>query len=251
MHLLKIVVFSAVLITLINNFTNFNSLNHTSLLTKEKQEIPWDHLNNAWRLQVIREIQRDHLTQKMGIDKDLATTIVKLVAREASKYGLSTNRILALIIIESWGDPKVISYAGAIGLMQVLPRTGRFIAQEIGQNWKGPSSLKNAETNIIFGVWYYQYLLNYFKENEHAALAAYNWGPENIRLRIRYNQKLPQVYPGKVYIAEKQLERKLWNEYKLRYWRGIDSFIHRTRQCHYSSRSTSGYSLTQCLEFDV
>lgn len=211
---------------------------------------PWHVLHGAWQMQVYRDIQRDHLISKMNIDEDLATEIVTLVDRESMRYGLSSSRMLALIIVESWGDPDAVSHAGAIGLMQVLPGTGRFIARRMDHEWNGPRDLKDVETNISFGTWYYQHLLRQFRGDEHAALAAYNWGPEHIRLRIKNAERLPQVYPGKVYLAEEELRKELWNEYRVRYWRGLDSFVNRARECVHAGGSYAECGLEWYPELD-
>lgn len=198
---------------------------------------PWHTLHSAWQIQALHEARRDRLVNKMGINEDLAMDIALLANREASRYGIPTSRILALIIVESRGNPDVVSHAGAVGLMQILPGTGKFIARQINHEWTGPRLLKDVETNITFGTWYYTYLLRRFGGDQHAALAAYNWGPGHIQGRIRNAEKLPQVYPRKVYLAEEELQREVQNEYRIRYWRGFDSFVNRARECVHAGGS--------------
>lgn len=203
----------------------------------KEEKLPFHVFRSAWQITVVRNIRRDYLVNKLGIGQELAREIVVLAEREASAHDLGVHRILAMIIVESYGDPDAVSYAGAIGLMQIIPATGRFVAYQRGEPWNGPRSLKDVETNISFGAWYYAYLLRQFGGNKHAALAAYNWGPQHIANRQKRGARLPQVYPGKVYAAEEDLYEELRHEYRTRFWRGFDSFINRARECLNTGRS--------------
>ncbi len=86
----------------------------------------------------------------------------------------------AVIKAESNGNPTVVSKAGAIGLMQLLPSTGRECAREIGlEEWK--IDLFDPKTNIRLGTHYLAKMLRTFRGEVEIALAAYNWGPGNVR----------------------------------------------------------------------
>jgi soluble lytic murein transglycosylase-like protein len=176
------------------------------------------------------EIRADYLVRKARMNRDLAYRIVDAVNRETECYSIEPDRILAIIIVESFGNPKAVSPVGALGLMQVMPATGKFIARSTGFKWSGVESLRAVESNIAYGTWYYDYLLRLYKGDERAAIAAYNWGPDNVSKRLRRNQSLPQVYPGKVYEAEKRLVEDIRDEYNARYWRGLDQYISDSRE---------------------
>lgn len=98
-------------------------------------------------------------------------------------YGTSTDvdpdLIAAVILIESSFRPEAISPKGAIGLMQLMPETAAWVAEQRGISTKD-LDLLDPETNIQLGVYYLQYLLERFP-TETAALAAYNGGPTNVR----------------------------------------------------------------------
>lgn len=208
-----------------------------TVVVQEEPGIPHYVLVGEFREQLINDIRAEHLVSKTGIDADLASQIVTAVNKECEMYDLVAERVLAIIIVESWGNPEALSHVGAIGLMQVMPDTGRFIARVTGFKWSGVGELRLVESNISYGTWYYYHLLKKFKGDEHAAIAAYNWGPENIRQRIRKGKALPKVYPGKVFAAQEELQGVLWNEYDTRFWRGLDQYVHNAREREYAARS--------------
>lgn len=94
-----------------------------------------------------------------------------IIVREAKKNGLRPELVAAVIQQESKFEPRAKSPAGAVGLMQLLPRTGR---------WMGVSNLRNPEQNIIAGTKYLRYLSDQFNGNEKNVVAAYNAGPGNV-----------------------------------------------------------------------
>jgi soluble lytic murein transglycosylase len=106
--------------------------------------------------------------------------------------------MVALIRVESAGNPDAISRVGARGLTQVMPATGFEIAQDLGVQWEGDQMLHDVEISVRFGTYYMSKLLARFEGNIHAAVAAYNWGPDHIAKRLRNGQPLPVRYPGKV-----------------------------------------------------
>lgn len=209
----------------------------TSASVKEDPGPSHLELRLEWQEKLLNDIRAEYLVSKTGVSEELARRIVSAVDKETANYDLDPERILALIIVESWGDPHAESKAGALGLMQVMPRTGRYIANQTGFKWSGVEELKVVDSNIAYGTWYYQYLLRKFRGDEHATLAAYNWGPDHIQGRIKRAEKLPQVYPGKVYAAEEELRGVIWNEYNTRFWRGLDQYVHNARQRSDTPRS--------------
>lgn len=94
----------------------------------------------------------------------------------ARRYNLPLTLLLAVARGESDFNPKAVSKANAIGIMQILwPTT----AKELGITRK--ADLFEPCTNIQAGARYLRYLLNLYGENYHLALAAYNYGPNRIR----------------------------------------------------------------------
>lgn len=200
-------------------------------------ESSWHDLYYEYQLKILHDIRKEHLVKRTEIDEVLAERIVSSLEEESDRNGLDPNRVLALIIVESAANPSAVSPVGALGLMQVMPRTGRYIARKRGFKWSGVGELRIVESNISYGTWYYSHLIEQFDGDRNAATAAYNWGPGTIRDRIREDKKLPEVYPGKVYAAEKELQGVIWNEYQSRFWRGVDQYIRDARQREYAARS--------------
>ena len=93
-------------------------------------------------------------------------------------YDLEPAWVASIIRCESSFRPQVVSPAGAIGLMQIMPETGAWIAEQL--QWFDPSTvqLKDGPTSIALGTWYLRYLLDRFHEPD-TALMAYNAGPTN------------------------------------------------------------------------
>jgi len=69
------------------------------------------------------------------------------------------------------------SSAGAIGIMQILPETGRRMAREIREPYSGQATLTNSASNILLGTMYLRKMFDRFDENRVLATAAYNAGP--------------------------------------------------------------------------
>ena len=200
-------------------------------------EVHWSELSGKYREQLLHEIRKEHLIAKTGIEEALATKIITAIDVESGRYAIDPNRILALIIVESFGDPNAESRVGALGLMQVMPATGKYIARKRSFKWSGVEELRVVESNISYGTWYYDHLLEIFDGDDYAAISAYNWGPNNIQGRIKQGKALPKVYPGKVYAAQEELEGVIWNEYQSRFWRGVDQYVGDAYKRRYSARS--------------
>jgi soluble lytic murein transglycosylase len=88
--------------------------------------------------------------------------------------------IAGLIREESVYDPRALSPVGAIGLMQLMPETGRRVAREAGLSGFAVEQLYTPDVNLTLGVRYLADLLQRFAGNEAYAVAAYNAGPEAV-----------------------------------------------------------------------
>ena len=102
------------------------------------------------------------------------------ITDEAKKYGVDPFLVSGVMRQESIFNPQIVSPAGAIGLMQIMPYTGKHIAEKKDTPFT-PESLYNADYNIRFGVYYVHELLDQFDGNKILALAAYNAGPHNAK----------------------------------------------------------------------
>ncbi|MGR9086001.1 MAG: transglycosylase SLT domain-containing protein [Gammaproteobacteria bacterium] len=103
------------------------------------------------------------------------------VQTQAYRRDLDPAMIFGLIRQESMLDSRAHSPVGARGLMQVMPKTGREIAQKLGERWQTESSLLDPELNIRYGAYYFKSLLDTFNGHIALATAAYNAGPARVR----------------------------------------------------------------------
>ncbi|MEO0996052.1 MAG: transglycosylase SLT domain-containing protein [Pseudomonadota bacterium] len=81
---------------------------------------------------------------------------------------------------ESLFMPDVRSPAGALGLMQLLPSTGRAAAKQAGESFDGPATLTDPRANIVLGTHYLGDMLRRFDRHQALATAAYNAGPHRV-----------------------------------------------------------------------
>jgi soluble lytic murein transglycosylase-like protein len=95
-----------------------------------------------------------------------------IIYSEAKKNDLPPELVAAVVNTESRFVPTARSGAGAIGLMQLVPRTGR---------WLGATDLTNPTQNIMAGTKYLKYLTERFNGDQQKAIAAYNAGEGNVR----------------------------------------------------------------------
>lgn len=100
----------------------------------------------------------------------------RLIEQEASFWKIDPLLLAAVIRQESLFDPWVSSPAGAIGLMQIIPSTGKSIALALGWSNFSEKLLERPWISLKFGTWY---LVQQKERFGHwfVALAAYNAGP--------------------------------------------------------------------------
>ena len=125
------------------------------------------------------------------------------IDRAAALYKVPAELVRAVIWAESAGDAGAISTAGAIGLMQLMPRTAgeMFVEDPV-----------DPAQNIMGGTRYLRWLANQFNGDMILTLAAYNAGPDAVR---KYGGVPPfeetRVYVRRVvaYYQQLRTQRKL------------------------------------------
>ena len=95
-----------------------------------------------------------------------------IIYSEAKKNDLPPELVAAVVNTESKFKPTARSQRGAIGLMQLVPRTGR---------WMGANNLADPAQNIQAGAKYLKYLSDRFGGDQQKVIAAYNAGEGNVR----------------------------------------------------------------------
>lgn len=114
-----------------------------------------------------------------------------LLKGHAQARGLDPYVVAALVAQESTFDAGIRSSANAIGLMQVIPSTGRRYARKIGIRSFSERTLTNPETNVLIGTTYFTELVNRFGA-AHFALASYNAGEHRVQRWLNEAPGLPQ-----------------------------------------------------------
>ncbi len=82
----------------------------------------------------------------------ISKRILAAVYENSIQYELSPELILSVIKVESEFNPRAYSNAGAVGLMQVMPVTGLYVARSLGLWVNGENDLFDIEKNIQIGV---------------------------------------------------------------------------------------------------
>ncbi len=101
------------------------------------------------------------------------------IRKEAQRFGVDPYLVMALIHQESYYDPNAKSRAGATGLMQLMPGTGKEIARKLHGRFY-IARLEDPETNIELGTHHLQRMIQLFGGQVQLAVASYNAGQGNV-----------------------------------------------------------------------
>ena len=102
------------------------------------------------------------------------------VFAHARTVGVDPYLVAAVIKAESNFRPQAVSPRGARGLMQLMPETGRWVAEQLDMLYH-PNYLFDPHYNVRLGTWYLSYLLREFDGNLYLTLAAYNSGEGRVK----------------------------------------------------------------------
>lgn len=120
----------------------------------------------AWRL-------NDYVSRKR-----YKLTYQTLIANNAEEYDLNPYLVAAVIHVESANNSEAVSPRGAVGLMQIMPDTGAWIAEKLNEPFS-EAMLRDPATNIRYGCWYLRFLFDRF-DVTNTAIAAYNAGHNKV-----------------------------------------------------------------------
>jgi soluble lytic murein transglycosylase len=170
------------------------------------------HYQEALRLGVADAVRASGLPLRQ--QRRVAVAIV----REAQRNNIDPMLVIALIRCESSFNNYAVSGVGAMGLMQVMPDTGTYLADKAGFRLGRSTNLFDAETNIELGTAYLANLIQRFGSLEHA-LVAYNAGPglaKKILAKRESRKKFIAGYPTKVVKEFRKLKAQQERELTLR-----------------------------------
>lgn len=102
------------------------------------------------------------------------------ITEYAQANALDPYLVCGVIHTESHFDMEAESRVDAIGLMQIMPDTGEWIAKKMSIKDYSQAKLKDPETNIRMGCWYLKYLMDKFDGDMTLVLAGYNAGPNRV-----------------------------------------------------------------------
>ena len=114
----------------------------------------------------------------------------ELVINQAHQQNVNPAWAFAIIRQESAFTNDARSHAGALGLMQLLPRTARQVARSLRLSFRR-NDLLDAETNVRLGINYLKKVEDIFKGNKVLATAAYNAGDSRVRQWLPKDGILP------------------------------------------------------------
>ena len=93
-------------------------------------------------------------------DQDIAVELLYGIARQESRF-----------------VPDVVSSAGAVGVMQLMPGTARWVAKQLARADYKTSQITQVDLNTQFGAFYFKYWQDRLDKMPALAAAAYNAGP--------------------------------------------------------------------------
>lgn len=102
------------------------------------------------------------------------------ILRESKRNNLDPALIFAITRQESAFVPTAQSPVGALGLMQLMPSTGRMLAKNEQMHIKSNLDILAVDKNIRLGSKYFRMMLDKYQQNPVLAAAAYNAGPQRV-----------------------------------------------------------------------
>lgn len=100
--------------------------------------------------------------------------------QHSQTYNVDPYLVMGIMRQESTYRNTALSPVGAIGLIQVMPRTGARIAAMLDEHRYSPGDLEDPSVNLRYGIYYLSKLLDRFDGVFPLAVASYNGGPHNV-----------------------------------------------------------------------
>ena len=151
--------------------------------------------------EIILDVVREHRRRTSDAWRQ---RLADAVYEESVHAGIDPLLVASIVARESSFRSRIVSRAGAVGLMQLRPWVAREIARRTDLEWTGLETLHDPSLNVRLGVQYYKELLGRFEGDAHKALTAYNYGPSRVSRQVRagtflgsdYAEKIIDMYEG-------------------------------------------------------
>ena len=172
----------------------YNAQSELNLITpkltlRERKLLPYLAQRMGWHHQAIMSAAREALWN--DLDLRFPTPQSTLFSKNARKRSLDYSWVISIARQESAFNPMAHSYAGARGLMQLMPATAKQAAKQSKTPYKKVSELYRPETNIALGTAHLAWLSERFKDNKVFATAAYNAGSTAVKRWLKARGHLP------------------------------------------------------------
>lgn len=158
------------------------------------------------------------LVKASGLPDLQQRRVAVAIVREAKRNNVDPLLVVAVIRCESSFNNYAVSNVGAMGLMQVMPDTGTYLADKAGFPLRRSTNLFDFETNVELGAAYLATLIRDFGALDKA-LVAYNAGPglaKRILAKKEARVKFMAGYPAKVVKEYRRLKAQQERELTLR-----------------------------------
>jgi len=148
----------------------------------------------------INAILRSH---RPDISEPESWRLSEVILEESAKRQLDPLLVTALIQVESGFKSAIVSPVGARGMMQIMPDTGKFLAEAVAREYGfqrvafRPESLDDPVFNLRLGIYYLHDLKKQF-QRLNLALTAYNFGPADTHSRLENNLDLSDAFASLV-----------------------------------------------------
>ncbi len=145
------------------------------------------------RLRILEAVEE----MQSNLTPDQEVHLAHEVYRYSNQHNIDPYLVLSVIRVESDFSPDAVSPMGAMGIMQVMPATARYITERQGWGWPGEKRLFDPSFNIRLATSYLADLLNKFGRVEEA-LIAYNCGEGTMQALEASGLPLPRSYAQRV-----------------------------------------------------
>jgi len=159
-----------------------------SLTFAQRPELDWwDHVE-----MIVDELERVHQDEEYDaipiivkdlraiieeVNKEQAEEIAVIIYEEATERGVDPLLLVAMAYRESHFNPRARGRSGEYGLIQIMPSTGRWIAQNLGYTDWEPEDMLDIRTNVKFAAYYLWAVTKDMGGDTWKGVLAYNAGP--------------------------------------------------------------------------